>query len=174
MPRDWGLNSDSMRSGWPSTAMLAHELPDVLKARDEGWYLAPDAPMWAFLPAVWPAEHRRWLEDRSIRWTRVSCSGPPSTEVPWSAWDYLEHERDVNELLTASSVPPRPAGRLWLLRPPQVFPDLDSTIDSLAEGAVQAEIALTCSREFVEFVEATIDGWFEPRQGLPSPTNPIR
>ena len=175
MARDWGLDSDPMPSGWPSKAMLAHELPEVVGARDEGWFLAPDAPMWAFLPAVWPPEHRRWLEDRSIRWTRISCSGAPSTTVPWSAWGYFEHERDTNDLLTASSVPPRPAGRLWLLRVPEVLRDLDSTMDSLAEGAVQAGIALTCSRDFVEFVEATIEDWFETRQAAsPLPTDPSR
>lgn len=106
----------------------------------------------------------------------VACSGAPSTEVPWSAWDYAKHECDINELLSASSVPPRPAGRLWLLRPhpPPISRDFASTVDSLAEGAVRAEIALTSSRAFVEFVEATIEGWFETPQGLPSPTNPSR
>ena len=164
MTRDWA-RLRPIRNGWPSEAVLAHELPEVLKARDEGWFLASDAPMWAFLPAVWPAEHRRWLPDRSIRWTRISCSGAPSTDVPWSAWDYFEHERDINELLTASSVPPRPAGRLWLLRTPEAFRDLDSTIDSLAESAVRVEIALCCSQDFVEFVETSIDDWFETRHG---------
>ena len=165
MTRDWGLDSEPMRSGWPSKAMLAHELPEVLEARDEGWFLTSDAPMWAFLPAVWPAAHRRWIPDRSIRWARMSCAGGPTTDMPWSAWDYVEHERDINDLLTASSVPPRPAGRLWLLRTPRAFRDLDSTIDSLAKSALRAEIALCCSQELVEFVETTVVDWFGTRKG---------
>jgi hypothetical protein len=84
--------------------------------------------------------------------------------VPWSAWDYVEHERGINELLAASGVPPRPAGRLWLLRTPEALRDLDSAIDSLAASAVRAEIALCCSRALVEFVERTIEDWFETRR----------
>ncbi len=149
MTGDWGRDELPLRGEWPTTSLPADRLPGVLAARAEGWTLAPDAPVWAFLPAVWPPEHRCWVEDRSVRYVRVTCTGAPPVSIPWSAWDHVEGERDVNELLVESGVPPRPAGRVWLLRPPPGWPDLDTVLRSVTGAADAAGVEGACSPPFV-------------------------
>lgn len=48
---------------WPS----ATELAEVVFLAQEGWVVAPDVPFLAFLPAIWPPEHRGWVPDRVPR-----------------------------------------------------------------------------------------------------------
>ncbi len=158
--RDWGVDTEPIPSSWPRAALPAAQLPEVLTARGDHWFLAPDAPMWAFLPAVWPPRHRRWLEDRSIRWVRISCSGSPPVQLPWSAWDHLQSERDVNELLLSCSVPARPPARLWLLRPPTTFPDLDSAVGRIADTVARSGLDVRCSPELVELTERVVGDLF--------------
>ena len=37
------------------------ELPEVVAAGRQGFAPAPEAPMWCFLPVVWPDAHRAWV-----------------------------------------------------------------------------------------------------------------
>jgi len=52
--------------------------------------------------------------------------GGPVCRHPWTAGMHFDAERDANKMLVAAGLPPRPAGRLWVLRPAARFPDLDS------------------------------------------------
>lgn len=127
-------------------------LPEVLALTREGWWLAPDPPMWVFLPAVWPVRERTWVPDRSTNYmTRWSDNGY-SDRVSWSDHDYAEVETDVNVLLGQVGLPDRPAGRLWLLRIPAQFNALDDVLDGLVSSAEGHGIIPSCNRDFVAHV----------------------
>lgn len=118
--RDWNDDPPSTLSQpGPRLSLGPAELPEVRALLDAGWQLAPDAPVWAFLPAVWPPEHRTWVFDRSTRTcieTIETASGRTSRVVPWTKADYAEVDTDLGALCTDAGVPARPRGRLWLLR----------------------------------------------------------
>lgn len=159
MRADWGVDVPYLSDRWPSQALRPDRLPGVLRARADGWYLTPDAPMWAFLPAVWPAAHRAWVPDRSVRLVRLERGGSTAT-IPWSAWDHVEAEDDVNDLLASAGLPPRPFGRLWLLRPPPGSPDLDAVLRALGVDAHAEGLPLVCDATFVAWTCAALDRWF--------------
>lgn len=141
------------------------ELPEVLALAEEGWCLAPDAPMWVFLPAVWPVSERTWVPDRSTNYvTRWSDSGY-SDRVPWSDHDYTEVEADMNMLLGQAGVPGRPAGRLWLLRVPAQFKDLDDVLDDLVSSADAQSVVPNCNRDFVVHVAHRLQPLFDEPGG---------
>jgi Family of unknown function (DUF5956) len=161
----WGPDEDPLRDDWPAAPLPPEHLPAVLAARADGWFLAPDAPLWSFLPAVWPTAARAWVPDRSVRLVHMSRDGPDGRDdvvVPWSAWDHAEVERDVDALLRSAGVPARPFGRLWLLRPPPHVEDLDDAVDSLAAGAGAAGVPLMCCAALVDCVAAQVREWFPP------------
>lgn len=96
-----------------------------------GWELAPEAPMWVFLPYVWPPDTRTWVPDRSTRRevaTTLDSSGHMTAVEcrPLPAEESETQERGAATDLTAVGIPPRPRGRLWLLRPVGDFDELDS------------------------------------------------
>ncbi|WP_258724902.1 DUF5956 family protein [Cellulomonas sp. NS3] len=162
MVGDWGGEDGLLRDPWPAEPLPPERLPSVAAARAQGWHLAPDAPLWCFLPAVWPARQRAWVPDRSVRVVRTVCDGVPGPEIPWSAWDHAEVEGVVASLLADAGVPARPPGRLWLLRPPPGTRDLDDAVDRLAAGAESAGVPVRCCAELVAWSAATVDGWFRP------------
>ena len=94
--------------------------------------------MWTFLPAVWPASARAWILDTRIRHARISCDGKPAQVVPWCTADYFQVEADANELLVECGLPPRPAGRLWLLKSPPDQRSLHGTLELLVKSATAA------------------------------------
>lgn len=160
MVGDWGGEDGLLRDPWPTEPLPPERLPSVVAARTQGWHLAPDAPLWCFLPAVWPAQERGWVPDRSVRVVRAVRDGVAGTENPWSAWDHAEVERDVNALLADAGVPARPPGRLWLLRPPPGMRDLDEAVDRLASGAESAGVPVMCCAALATWSAATTEGWF--------------
>ena len=95
-------------------------LPEVAELVAEGWVLAPDAPVWAFLPAIWPPKRRTWVVDRSTRYAdsyEISTGGVVRAEhAAMSVDDVAEIERDRDDLAAAAGCPGRPHDRLWLLR----------------------------------------------------------
>jgi len=154
---DWGPDEEPARfGGSPATpsSQVADALPEVLAARSAGWFLAPDAPMWVFLPAVWPASSRVWIPDRSTRSAVVWCDDEPPRREPWSWQVADEVEADMNALLAQCGLPPRPAGRLWLLRPPAGFATLD---DALRELLRRAEVSGAPIMACPQFVAAADD-----------------
>lgn len=93
----------------------AHTLSLAVAARDDGFEVAPDAPLWLFLPAVWPIESRAWIRDNRVRRLRTMTKGRWA-DLPWSTADYFEVEADEQHIIRSYGLPPRPPGRVWLLR----------------------------------------------------------
>jgi hypothetical protein len=131
---DWGIDQPPRWSGaagsllGPVVGDDPRALPEVAEAVEAGWTLAPEAPLWCFLPAVWPRDDRAWVRDRRARHLLEQCEGQPTRRLPWSAADHADLELDTNALLSELGLPPRPAGRIWLLRLP---PTASLTVDQL-------------------------------------------
>jgi hypothetical protein len=161
MHADWGADQPYLKDSWPSEPLPPERLPVVVAARSHGWHLAPDAPVWSFLPAVWPAHARAWVPDRAVRVVRLQCDDDRvDAVIPWSAWDHAEVEGDTNTLLSEAGLPPRPFGRLWLLRPPPGFDELDDAVDAVISGAAAAGVPLRLCAELVAWTTAAVTGWF--------------
>jgi len=109
---------------------------------------------------VWPAAARAWVPDRSVRLIRLQCGGGVATVIPWSAWDQAETERDINDLLVSAGIPARPFGRLWLLKPPPQFEELDGAVEAISAGAEAHGVPLMCCTELVTWTHSVIAGWF--------------
>jgi hypothetical protein len=124
-----------------------------------GYEPAPEAPLWCFLPAIWPDDARAWVRDIRIRHQTVSCDGEPARRFPWSAADHAEVETDINDLLGECGLPPRPAGRVWLLRPPGDL-TLDDVLGRLLTAAQAAGDDVMASPAFVEHVDAELTRLF--------------
>lgn len=126
-----------------------------------GWFLAPEAPMWVFLPFIWPAEARTWVPDRSTRWqvdTTLDGSGQV-VDVECHPVTEAEQEtlkKDASADLARCGLPPRPAGRLWFLRPVGRFDDLDAVLDHLFDRAEARGVPVGLSAAFVELCAAEL------------------
>jgi hypothetical protein len=102
-------------AGPPSVA----DLPEVSVLAAQGWEVAPAEPWLAFLPAVWPAEHRGWIRNR-VPWA-WTLAGDTPTLVPPTAddlWREEQIEEDYPANLEGTGIPVPPLGRIWLLRSP--------------------------------------------------------
>lgn len=160
---DWGLDLDeaffpgARDTGWEGIdSDDATDLDQVRLARSAGFEPAPEAPLYCFLPAVWPREAKAWIRDTRIRHAQVSSNGDPARRVPWSTWDYFETESDANSLLVECGFAPRPGGRLWLLRPPPQFTDLGSTLAHVARSAERAGLEIYAHSAFADFVAEAV------------------
>jgi hypothetical protein len=136
-------------------------LPLVQAARAMGYEPAPEAPLWCFLPAIWRNDARAWVRDTRIRHQTVSCGGKPASRVPWSTADYAEVEADTNDLLGECGLPPRPAGRVWLLRLPPGYFTLDDVMTRLMVAAEAAGADVMASARFVVHVDAELRRLFD-------------
>lgn len=135
-------------------------LPSVQAAVHQGYEPAPEAPMWCFLPAIWPATARAWTPDRRVRRMLIQCAGAAPVRVPWSTSDYAEIERDINLFLGEWGIPPRPFGRIWLLRLPARFASLDELLMSREVESVVAEVGVVASPEFVRRIDHELRNHF--------------
>ncbi|MEV6250699.1 DUF5956 family protein [Streptomyces sp. NPDC051742] len=133
-------------------------LPEVRELEELGWIFAPAAPMWVFLPYVWPRNARTWVPDRSTRWeidTTFAAAGQLlDVECrPVSAAEREARERDAAADLTVAGIPPRPSGRLWLLRPVGDFNELAAVLDHLCAAAEEREVPVELSADFARLCE---------------------
>jgi len=167
---DWGLERDESSFARhehdhckPVDSDDPADLPQAQAARAHGYEPAHEAPMWSFLPAIWPDAARAWIRDLRIRHMRGSCEGEPVRRTPWSAADYAEIEADTNEMLRACGLPPRPAGRVWLLRPPPDFADLETTLAYLSRSASCAGLDVMMTSAFVTHVQRELAALFGSR-----------
>ncbi|MFG2338847.1 DUF5956 family protein [Streptomyces yangpuensis] len=114
----------------------ADRLPEMRELEALGWEPAPEDLRWVFLPYVWPPAARTWIPDRSTHWavdtaldghghiTGVECAPLPEP-------DLRGLDREADEALAALGLPPRPRGRLWLLRPVGPFPTVAAVLAHL-------------------------------------------
>lgn len=123
--------------------------------------------MWVFLPAVWPASSCRWVPDRSTHYAFVSCDHEPARREPWTSQDVDEVEADMNDLLAGCGLPPRPAGRLWLLRPPAGFAALDDALRELIRRGEAAGAPIMACPQFVAAVDDALAVLFGQGQAQP-------
>lgn len=161
---DWGVDDDFLADRAVLDSLLAaiesddaSDLPGVQAAGDQGFEPAPDAPLWVFLPAVWPREARAWVPDRRVRTARVVSGDGSAHRVPWSAADYAEAEADASALLRACGLPPRPAGRVWLLRPLAGLARVADVLAVLTQSAEAAGIAVAASEAFAAHVQRELE-----------------
>jgi hypothetical protein len=143
---DWNVDPPAVLSS-PGTRIrkTPEQLPEVVALCAAGWELAPDAPVWAFVPAVWPREDRLWVADRWTLTVEHSVNGVLVDVAPWTEQDYLEQDRDLDELCARSGVPSRPRDRLWLLRTPGT-----RHVDDILE-----EVVREISKQGIIFVPST-------------------
>jgi Family of unknown function (DUF5956) len=174
---DWDVDGDPAgfaRSGdgrvVPTESDDPLDLPAVRAATEHGYGAAPEAPIWTFLPAVWPRAERTWIADTRVRHVQVACAGEPTRVVPWSTADYFEIESEANGILAECGLPSRPAGRLWLLKPPPGQPSLEHTLNALLASAKRAGLQVGSTTEFVEHVRRELRAMFlERRPGSNQP-----
>ncbi|MCE7082642.1 DUF5956 family protein [Streptomyces sp. ST2-7A] len=134
---DWGRDT----APHPVPAGRAHRtelerdrLPEVRQLVEFGWTLVPDSTLWCFLPRLWPAPARTWVPDRSTVWvteTRTDATGRITDArcVPMGEEERRREEAEVNALLAEAGVPPRPPGRIWLLRPVGDHPGVEAMVE---------------------------------------------
>jgi hypothetical protein len=128
---DWGVHEQAADFGiWGKDWVAvdsddAADVDEVAAAREQGWFVLTEAPLWCFIPSVWPREARAWVRDRRVR---------HAGRQPWTAADYFEIEDDYNGLLERYGLPPRPGGRIWVLRPPEGFETLDAVLADIWAG----------------------------------------
>jgi hypothetical protein len=133
-----------------------HDQPPAAQRGGSGWFEAPEAPMWAFLPALWPRAYRQWVPDDDVRLvteTTIEVDGTTVSETrPWGDDEAATVESDINVFLEEAGLPPRPPARLWMLRLPPPWDDLADYLDRLVERAGERGVDPACSPEFVSSV----------------------
>lgn len=114
---DWTNDPPSSLApdGSRPTNSIVLELPEVQALIAQGWRLAPEAPVWSFLPAVWPKEHRTWVPDRALHLCVVVEGSVARTEQLTRA-ELDELDADAAQLCARAGIASRPPRRIWLLR----------------------------------------------------------
>lgn len=136
-------------------------LPEMRELEVLGWEPAPEELRWAFLPYVWPPAARTWIPDRSTHWavetlldghghiTGVECAPLPEA-------DLRDLDTESDTALAGLGLPPRPRGRLWLLRPPGAFPNVAAVLEHLEAKAAERGVEPALSREFLDLAAAEL------------------
>jgi len=118
----------------PRVQQTRTELPEVRELERRDWVLAPDAPVWSWLPAVFPRTHRTWVHDRSTWYEQVWVDGVPQ---PTSVLPEEDRE-DVHRLLVlhaeAAGFPGWDPTRIWFLRGGEGA-GVDELVDRVARAA---------------------------------------
>lgn len=163
---DWGTAGpgDAFRgTGWipePVHSDRPEDVPEVMAARAEGYHPAPEDPLWCFLPAIWPPTQRAWVRDCRVRYLMRRCGDEPPQRLPWTAAEYGEMEDLTNAMLAELGVPARPGGRIWLLRLPKQYPDLQVVLDDIRAGWLATGELDSDTPEFVAYARSWIHDLF--------------
>ena len=158
---DWNKDPPSQLSSEAPSSLGASELPEVRELVASGWHIAPDEPLFAFLPAVWPASHRTWVADRGTVYSEVFIGGQAGRLVPASAESVAAFDNDMARWCEDAGVPARPTGRVWLLRLPQGSPmSLEEVLELARSRAIAAGLRVRSSREFTEVTVETLEEVF--------------
>jgi hypothetical protein len=156
---DWGVDEqatvfDFAASDWePVDSDRADDVPEVVAARARGYFPAHEAPLWCFIPAIWPSEARAWVSDYRVRHLRRFCEGGPSERLPWTTADYARHEQGANADLAALGLPQRPPGRIWLLRAPEPYATPQDVLDVIWSGWLASGGRAMATAELVEYAD---------------------
>lgn len=157
---DWGVDEAARSFGpaswsWePVYSDRPEDVPEVAAAGALGFYPADEAPLWCFIPAIWPKHQRAWVRDCRVRQLTRSYSDGHSERLPWTAAEYAEIEDDTNGALSDLGLPPRPAGRIWLLRPPSRYRTAQAVLDELWEGWIDGPDTVT--PKFVDYTHSRL------------------
>jgi hypothetical protein len=101
-------------------ARRARDLPEAKQLVELGYHLMdPDAVRMVLLTALWPPEHRTWVPDRTERTERRWRSDGWTDTQPLSDETRNTVDDEVDDVLRAAGVSPRPRGRLWFVRLPR-------------------------------------------------------
>lgn len=166
---DWARESEEAefsRREWGSADVVESDdvmqIPGVQRGAPLGFEPVPGGLLFCFLPAVWPDAARAWVRDTRARFSSMVCDEGPVQRMPWSTWTYLRTEAEANETLHECGLPPRPPGRVWLLRPPPAFASLSLTLQHLAKSAEQDGILLYPHKAFAVHVARGVEQLFGP------------
>lgn len=163
---NWGERDDPGYSGGrgidrrPVLSDLPEAIPGVAAARRHGYFPAPEAPLWCFVPAIWPVAWRAWTRDTRIRHQTIQCGDGAAERLPWSTADHADHEQDTNALLSELGLPPRPPGRVWLLRAPHPYADPQSVLDDIWGSWRSAGGPAMATAELVAHADRRLRGIF--------------
>ena len=164
----WSEPADPIADG-DSMGVLTNDLddlPEMAPARARGFEgEIPEAPGWTWIWILWPRSHRAWLPDRRVRfgWSYDAVDGEPSAgkQQMWPTWEYAEVEMAANSSLSDLGLPHRPAGRLWLLRPPSRFAALDAAFTEIMRLADEREIRVVPWPGLLEPVQQIVAELFD-------------
>jgi hypothetical protein len=151
-----------LSTGGPRLAQVATDLPEVRQLVADGWQLAPDAPLWAFLPAVWPREHRTWVADRSTYYVTETCetaAARSTRALPLSEDEQTDLDGDRSSLCAEAGVAGWRPGRLWLLRGPEAV-SVEDICARVVRAAEEKGVAVICSADFVAMTTSTVHAVF--------------
>ncbi|NEW73292.1 DUF5956 family protein [Streptomyces rhizosphaericus] len=161
---DWGWDQEPhplARRRADNADIEADRLPEVIALHEQGWY-SDLGGGWDFLPCLWPSEHRAWVPNRSTHYAWEQCidhsAGPRGAEQPrrpirWTPALLAEQEEEANAELEDIGVPtPRPAGRIWFLRPFAGFTSVEDMLGHLNQTARSAGVQPMLSERFVALV----------------------
>ena len=163
---DWGLHDEPSSFGSPASEWepvdsdSPEDLPEVMAARAHAYSPTPEAPLWCFIPAIWPPEARVWVRDSRVRHLTRQCDGGPPERLPWTAADYADHENDTNALLAELGLPPRPAGRIWLLRAPAAHGTVHDVLDDIWVGWQTSGGPAMATAQFVQYAQGRLHEFF--------------
>ena len=117
------------------------------------WWCLINAPMWQFVPAVWPNSKRRWLEPQSkLDGVVVESSNSFTINCEFLEMLLAFTNGDLNSV----QFPPMPNVRYWLLAGNDSSFDLDQFLRSIMDGAVARDIEIGMFPEFVQFATEVI------------------
>ena len=159
---DWGVDEqpttfDPACADWePVYSDRADDVPEVQAARARGYLPAHEAPLWCFIPAIWPSDARAWVSDYRVRHLERYCEGGQSERLPWTTADYLRHEQDANVLLAELGLPERPPGRIWLLRAPLPYATPQEVLDDIWSSWLASGGRAMATPELVEYAQARL------------------
>jgi hypothetical protein len=159
---DWGVHDEPSSFGprasdWePVDSDRPEDVRDVMAARAHGYTPTPEAPLWCFIPAIWPPEARVWVRDTRVRHLTRQCDGGPLDRLPWTTADYADHENDTNAFLAELGLPARPAGRIWLLRAPAPYGTAQDVLDDIWVGWQASGGPAMATPEFVEYAQSRL------------------
>ena len=146
---DWGI-SDPPVQGRPNSKMFKE----------------PDAPMWLFLPAVWPPSKRTWMPTGTHR-TKAYCHVPATDKTythdrPRTQEEQTEIDDDADALLAEAGIAPRPRGRVYYLEVPTGNSNLQDILKLIVQRALQKEVEPCCCKAFVHTAIEVIEERFHP------------